>query len=84
MTKQQSQVDLLTCEFCKLEFPHHLLAPYVTPGATYQQVCPICVRTHRNNLLGLPEGTPFHGTIANDNWQEAMLYLTDQLGKESD
>lgn len=58
------------CAACERQFPSHLIQVMVTSKGS-ASVCPLCALTLRNRMHGLPKGTPFHGHIAAQMWQEA-------------
>ncbi len=71
------------CQRCKNEFPDHLYHDLVTSEGRFTY-CPICALELRNEMSGLPEGTPFQGEIANRMWEEAKEFLEDEKCKEQE
>jgi len=69
---------LSRCPKCKKDFPEHLINPmYIAcplDDSGEHLMCPLCALKVRNNLHGVPEDTPFRGTIANKHWEEATEY----------
>ncbi len=73
---------LSECRECYQDFPEHLLQPmYISEHsdikAGYYLMCPLCALKVRNNLAGIPEDTPFKGTVANEYWEEATEYARE-------
>ena len=71
--------DLFQCPECKKDFSEHLIQPMYISGHSdikdrYYLMCPLCALKVRNNLAGIPEDTPFKGTMANEYWEEATKY----------
>lgn len=62
------------CENCGRSFPGHLVSIFIH-NADEKLLCPICALSLRNQIHGLPEGTPFHGKIAQSIYEEAIEYL---------
>lgn len=52
-----------TCEKCKIKFPDEFYSPFIHMGGQ-SCLCPECVLEKRNEIHGLPKGTPFRGQVA--------------------
>jgi len=61
------------CKKCRRSFPDHLVTNVNYSVAN--PICPLCALALRNKIHGLPEGTPFNGTVANDMWEEATAII---------
>ena len=59
------------CDVCKKErlviVPHFINSEYV-------EMCAICALKQRNEFHGLPEGTLFHGEMANELWEREVAH----------
>jgi hypothetical protein len=62
------------CPLCGIQFPDHLVQP-LHVGDKALVVCPICALEEINELHGLPYGTPFRGTQAKNDYEEAWNFL---------
>jgi hypothetical protein len=52
----------------------YLIQPLIFNGG-YILVCPICALDLRNQIHGLPKGTPFQGPIAQEMYEEMLEEL---------
>ena len=64
----------MMCENCGRDFPNHLVSIFVH-NADDKLLCPICALSLRNQIHGLPEGTPFQGEVAQEMYEEAVRYI---------
>jgi hypothetical protein len=65
------------CHSCKNDYPAHLIQTFVTNNSR-ESVCPLCALIRRNEMLGMPIDTPFHGEMANALFEEAFEYARKQ------
>lgn len=55
--------DQLKCDKCKTRYPKRFIQSMCINGL-YHRVCPQCANNIRNEVHGLPMGTPFQGKEA--------------------
>ena len=48
-----------------------MIQPLITSQGDFD-LCPICALDVRNQMIGLPAGTPFQGEIANDMYEDMI------------
>lgn len=66
------------CENCGRGFPDHLINIMVVQfeGRNIDPLsCPICAMSLRNQIHGLPEGTPFRGRTAQEAYDKVVEFL---------
>lgn len=80
MPKIERKGNKQKCTGCEKWMSRDLFQPYSCNGMTIGGWCPICVCDDRNELHGLPPGTPFGGEIAEDMRQRALAEASDGPG----
>lgn len=64
------------CNICKRKFPEHLVNYFMSNEGSIW-CCPICGLEKRNEMHGLSKDTPFHGEMAQANYEEAIEYIKE-------
>ena len=67
------------CNECHKKVPAHLLLPMCINDEYTKPICPKCELRLRNKLHGLPEGTMFHGELAQAMYDE-MIDFEEEMG----